>query len=168
MFTMMDSVLAAPNASHLAGQGGMLTNMEGSSFSSMSTRITYPVEERPPSQLTSINSSNIDFYATLVSAVALHFWTKQPFPMTPSQCAAYHDLPLTNLLKHLFSTTKLPLEQFYLALKLIQVLTASYPELSQVSKTGSEIRYLNPLHISIIPSIPLLTLKPSSMLNGTE
>nr|SMQ44848.1 Pho cyclin Clg1 [Blastocladiella emersonii] len=97
---------------------------------------------RPRANLHHATPSTLDFHASLLAAVALYLWSKRPLPTTPVQCAACHALPLTALLKHLLVTTKLPLEQFYLALKFIQVLVSSYPELTVVSKPGSEIRVM--------------------------
>ncbi|ORZ30811.1 hypothetical protein BCR44DRAFT_55150, partial [Catenaria anguillulae PL171] len=93
-----------------------------------------------PFPLTHPTANTLDFYASLLASVALSLWAKRPLPSTPVQCANCHQLPLTALLKHLLVTTKLPLEQFYLALKYVQVLVSSYPELVHVSKPGSEIR----------------------------
>ncbi|KAJ3372136.1 hypothetical protein GGF31_002398 [Allomyces arbusculus] len=111
-----------------------------SSTSTTAAARSPPPLTRGPVSLHHASANTLDFYASLIAAVALHLWARRPLPSTPTQCGQTHDQPLTALVKHLLVTTKLPLEQFYLALKLMQVLTASYPELTTVSKPGSEIR----------------------------
>lgn len=86
------------------------------------------------------DSTELDFYSTLLCSAALQLWRNKELPQTKGECSRMLGHPLTILIRQLLIATKLPLEQFYMALKIIQVLTASFPALTKLSNPGSEQR----------------------------
>ncbi|KAJ1507833.1 hypothetical protein HMI54_003794 [Coelomomyces lativittatus] len=117
------------------------------STSSTPSSMSYSYTNPTPSLNSTLGTSSmtlshtLDFYSTLLSAGVYYLWHQTPLPATTHECSMLYGLSLTQWIRQFLISTKLPMEQFFLALKWIQLLSNRFSKLTKSSKPGSELRY---------------------------